>query len=195
MSINQMIIEQLNALISGSITGKEKKTLLDQIQNDAELADMYKILLNLSVVSSRNKKSLQQATQKLSKKVYTDFLKEQASAEIQYGVQIYDSSLIPLPSGVRPALVDTRSLKYQVGNFVVELTVYPITLDSVEIIGQVSTMKKNSTINVSVESKGKRQKGVVDQFGLFRFDRVALGVCTLTFTTENFKEGVIELSL
>lgn len=195
MKNNQDKIEQLFALLSGSLVGKQKKALLDELQKDTELSDMLDILRKMYELTPQNSKSTILAAKKLSKTLYNDFLKEQSSPEKQFGVQVFDSSLLPIPKGVRPASVDTRLLKYQFGKSIVELTVYPITVDSVEIIGQISGVEKEKKIVVIAETNGKTQKTDVDEFCLFRFARIVSGDCRLLFSFENAKEGVIELTL
>ncbi len=195
MKKNQDRIEELNALLKGLLKGKQKKALLDELQKDAELFDMFYLLQKMAEIAPNRPDLLQAASKKLSKTLYKDFLKEQASSKIQIGVQVFDSSLLPLPKGVRPAAVDTRQLKYQLGQSVVELSIYPVTIDSVEIIGQINGLKKNQKLSVTAETKSRTQRTSIDEFCLFRFERVAVGDCRLLFSSENIKESIIELSL
>ena len=195
MKFNQDKIELLLALVSGSLTGKEKKALVAEMQQDADLADMYDLLKQMSTISGHGSKPIVSATQKLSQKLYQDFQKNQASQKVPYGIQLFDSSLLPLPEGIRPASVDTRQLKYQIGMAVVELTMYPITVDSVELIGQINGLESYEELSMAVEIKGKSQNVPVDKFGLFRFERVATGNSSLYLKKGPSNEGLIELIL
>ena len=77
-------IEQLIALLSGSLIGKQKKALLDELQKDAELSDMLDILKKMHELTPHNSKSTISAAKRLSKTLYSDFLKEQSSSEKQF---------------------------------------------------------------------------------------------------------------
>ncbi len=195
MKKNHDRVEELTALLRGSLKEKQKKALLNELKEDTELSGIFDLLKKVSEIAPNGTNPLHTASKKLSKTLYKDFIKKQVSPDKQFGVQIFDSSLLPLPKGVRPAAVDTRLLKYQLGKAVVELTVYPVTVDSVEIIGQISGLKKDQKLSVTAETKSKRQKTDIDEFCLFRFERVVSGDCRLLFSSENKKEGIIELSL
>ncbi len=195
MKFNQDKIELLIAYMSGSLTGIEEKALVAEMQQVPEMAEMYDMLKNMSSISGHGSKPIISATQKLSQKLYQDFLKNQASDKLQYGVQLFDSALLPLPEGIRPASIDTRQLKYQIGELVVELKMYPITVDSVELIGQIEGLDSYDEFSVTVETKKKNQNTSVDKFGLFRFERIAVGNSSLYLMKNNSKEGVIELTL
>ena len=195
MKINQDKIELLLALESGSLTGKEKKALIAEMQQDTDLADMYDLLKRISTISGHGSKPIVSATQKLSQKLFQDFQKNQASHKVPYGIQLFDSSLLPLPEGIRPASVDTRQLKYQIGLAFVELTMYPITVDSVELIGQINCLESFEGLSMTIETNGKSKNVPVDKFGLFRFERVATGNSSLYLKKGNTNEGLIELIL
>ncbi len=195
MKVNQERIERLIALLSGSLTGIEEKALVAEMQQVPELAEMYDMLKDMSAISGHGSKPIISATQKLSQKLYQDFLKNQASDKLQYGIQLFDSSLLPLPEGIRPASVDTRQLKYRIGELVIELKMYPITVDSVELIGQIEGLDSYEEFSVTVETKKKNQNTSVDKFGLFRFERIAIGKNSLYIMKNDSKEGLIELTL
>lgn len=195
MKINQEKIEQLLSLLNGSLKEKDKSILLEELQNNVELFDMFELLKKMDEISPQDSKSMILASKKLSQSLYRDFLKKQASPNLLYGVQVYDSTLLPLPKGVRPASVDTRLLKYQVGGVGVELTIYPITIDSVELIGQIRNIEKNQEITISAETHNKTFTTNIDEFGLFRFERIDAGDCRLMFSIENEKKSIIELTL
>ncbi len=195
MNYNQDIIEQLTALLRGELKGKQKKTLLEELQLDSELSEMFELLKKMHEVRHPESNQIISASKKLSKTLFTDFLKKQLSHKTDFGVRVFDSALLPLPEGVRPASVDTRLLKYHVGEAIVELTVYPITIDSVEIIGQIAGIENNKSIKVIAEVNGEKKEVEVDEFCLFRFERIDIGSCRLLFSSENSKEGIIELEL
>ena len=51
MKTNQDKVEQLTALLRGSLKGKEKKALLEELQNDAELSGMFDFLKKMSEIA------------------------------------------------------------------------------------------------------------------------------------------------
>jgi hypothetical protein len=94
-------------------------------------------------------------------------------------VKTFDSDLLPLPEGVRPAAVDTRRLKYQIDGILIELSLYPVSLDSYEVIGQVCGLDSEAEVSVVLQSVRRKFRTEANQFHLFRFERVPAGNLTL----------------
>lgn len=195
MSKTDAYIIRIEKLINGSLRGKAKKELLGEIKKDKELSILYEMMVLLSSASSPEEKSIRLASMNLSKKMYDDFKKNLKSKTKKIGIRLFDSALLPIPEGVRPAAVDTRSLKYLVGERNVELTLYPITVDSVEIIGRVEQVGPAEDVTIQIESGGFKSDSEIDQFNLFRFERVPLTDCRMIILINGKQAGRIELDL
>ena len=191
-----MSIDEIQKLIAGKIHGKKKKELEKLIDSDTELKELYIILKKLSDSSLSADSKLSGATRKLSGKIFTDFQKALTQKSKKLGVQLFDSSLLPLPDGIRPAAVDTKTLRYLIDENSLELTLYPITTDSVEIIGVVNfAQEQQSEVEVVLKTQKEKFKTVLDQFSLFRFDRISTGECRLSFYIKKKLVGAIEIEI
>ena len=195
MPIDQNTLERLIALLEGKLEDSRKSALLDEIAVDQELGRMFDLLKEMYTLKPGNTNYLISAAKKLSQSLYKDFIKQQKTRDKLYGIQIFDSSILPLPEGVRPAAVDTRRLKYKVGDALVELSTYPITVDSIELIGQISDIKCFQNITIKASTSAGDETVRVDEFGMFRFDRIVHHKCKLSFLFKDGKEAIIELKL
>ena len=89
---------------------------------------------------------------------------------------LFDSSLSPLPAGVRSAVRSERQLLYGVGNYRIDLRIEPqVDTDSVAIVGQVlrSTDAISDVGPVTVKlTKGRKviAQAVSNKFGEFRLE-------------------------
>ena len=191
MTIDQNKLEQLLAFVEDKLDETRKAALLDETASDPELAKMLELLKEMYQLKPGNTNQLIAAAKKLSQSLYRDFVNQQKTPGTLFGVRIFDSSVLPLPEGVSPAAVDTRRLKYKIGDALVELSTYPITVDSIELIGRISELKSFDNITVSAGDQTVR----VDELGMFRFDRIECEQGRLTFTFNDGQEAVIELKL
>lgn len=184
--------ELLTKLLDGKISRAEKKEFLAATKKDPELAEQYRLALKLQQTGRNRTSHINPATSKLSQALFSDFIKNQAS-KITYAVRTYDSSFLPLPEGVRPASVDTRSIKYKLGTYHIELTVYPITVDSIEIIGRIEGTPKNATISLKYSSREFTDTISADTFNLFRFERVPAEQGLIQISVNDILAGILEL--
>ncbi|KAA3637767.1 MAG: hypothetical protein DWP97_00280 [Calditrichaeota bacterium] len=191
-----MNIDEIQKLISGKFRGKKKRELEKIIEADTELKELYIVLKKLFESSLLSDKKLTGATRELSGKIYSDFQKAIKLKSKKIGVQIFDSSLLPLPEGIRPAAVDTKTLRYLIDGSSLELTVYPITTDSVEIIGVVN-FENDLQTEVQVVLKTQKEKFIseLDQFSLFRFERIPVGKCRISFYMKKKLFGAVEIEI
>lgn len=111
------------------------------------------------------------------------------------GLTVFDSKLLPLPDGVRPALVDTRRMKFLINNGQLELSFYPITLNSSEVIGQYSGNENPSGIAVELRRGRVRLVSTANEFGLFRFPRAPKGTYALRIRTADAVIAEIDLEI
>ncbi len=95
------------------------------------------------------------------------------------GVVLFDSLLMPLPQGVRPATVDTRRLKYQLPEGVLEMSLYPVTTEYYEMIGQLRKISPETVPQVTLHYGQKKIRTEANDVNLFHFPRIPAGACRL----------------
>jgi hypothetical protein len=122
-------------------------------------------------------------------------LKEKRGGRKKKGITIFDSQLLPLPEGVRPALVDTRRIRYKVDEKLLELSIYPVSLNSFEVIGQLAEAEKSEQLIVIMRLGRKKISTEANEFGLFRFPRLTKGSYILEIRAGDDPVGEFELEI
>jgi len=111
------------------------------------------------------------------------------------GITIFDSKLLPLPEGVRPATVDTRRVRYLTKDGRLDLSFYPVSLNSLEMIGQYSGNGGVSGMAVELRRGRIRLMSTANEFGLFRFPRIPKGIYSLRIRTAGAVIAEIDLEI
>ncbi len=188
--------DKLIDFIKGRLTPEEQSSLKEQIENDPILQKM------IAVIKDMNNEADQIEWQKLKKpshnlidRLLKDIKKRKSAGNDKWGINIFDSGLLPLPEGVRPAEVDTRRLKFLVGDGQLELSIYPISPKSFELIGQISGLKQDEAISIELKSGKSLIKSETNQFNLFRISRVPAGKYNLNLLKGRKIAGKIDLEL
>jgi len=122
-------------------------------------------------------------------------LREKRDGRQKKGVTIFDSQLLPLPEGVRPALVDTRRIRYKIDDVVLEVSVYPVSLNSFELIGQLEGAEKFGELTVTMRLGRKKIVTQANEFGLFRFPRLTKGSYIMEIQAGSDPVGEFELEI
>jgi hypothetical protein len=91
------------------------------------------------------------------------------------GITTFDSRLLPLPEGIRPATVETRRLKYQLGDSQLDISLYPISPGSYELIGQLSGLNTGEVLDIQLCRGQTKLSARSNEFQLFLFPRVPTG--------------------
>jgi hypothetical protein len=110
-------------------------------------------------------------------------------------VTIYDSRLLPLPEGVRPATVDTRRLRFRSVDHELSLSAYPVSTGSYELIGQLTAGGCTEPLIAEVRVGKKRITAQANRFRVFRFPRVEVGTCKLTVKSAQRAIVVVHIDL
>lgn len=139
--------------------------------------------------------NIQILSERLASKVYDDFIFKNTPGNERAGVCRYDSSIFPVPDGVRPAAVDTRRLRYTLDSCDLELSIYPINLEAFELIGQIHGQPHDTSVNVVLTAKGGSFETRTDRFHLFRFKRIPCGTYRLCLYYDKDEIGFINLEL
>ena len=170
MKHKQPDIELLTRFHRQELSDEETAALEKELQKDPDLAELSELVRRMVEGSADvDWPHIARAVESVSDRMFTDF---QRSRKDKCGVVIYDSKLLPLPSDVRPAAVDSRRLKFRLGDFTLDVSVYPLTPDSFELIGQLTEKDKSTSFRVSAKCGSTKKTAECDQFGLFRFERL-----------------------
>jgi len=178
-------IEQLIALIRTGTGDDERARLEDLIEGDDELREVYSLLRQLepdgeSALWEQDDKALKV----MAARIIEDFDQGRRNRKGEQGVLVYDSSIVPAPAGVRPAVQDSRELHYKFEDGDMTVSLYRISPDSFEMIGQVRGTDESSVSSLTLQAGRKVVKSKTDEFGVFRFERVPRRQCELIANRE-----------
>ncbi len=172
--IEQLILDYLQ----GRLDPKREKEVQTRIENDPEAAALFQLVraMKNQAVPDRD---LQTAVKRLIDRFVGDLKKQQTDSP-NHGLLTFDSGLMPLPAGIRPATIDSRRLRYAAGDIELELSMYPASPETYEIIGQVSGYEKGTALDVAMRSSRRSFREKSNPFQVFHFVRVPAGIYTLT---------------
>ena len=182
--------------LKGNLAAGERREIEKMIGVDRELTGLFSIVKRLFLEGQKaNWKQLQSSTLKLADRLFTDYQKSVKNPKIHHGITMFDSMMLPLPAGVRPATIDKRRLKYKIGEMDLDISLYPISSSSYEMIGQIFDLEADSELTVRLKS-GKREYRVnADQFNLFRFVRIPVAKYVMDLLSGRNRIGTVELEL
>jgi hypothetical protein len=188
--------DKLIDYIKGQLNSKEHASMKAQIENDPILQKMISVIKGMkNEVDQIEWPKLEKSSHDLFDRLLNDVKKQKSKGNEKRGVNIFDSRLLPLPEGVRPADVDTRRLKFLIGDAQLELSIYPISPKSFELIGQISGLEQVRSLSVELISGKSRITSEANQFNLFRVPRVPAGTYNLNFYDGQNIIGKIDLEL
>ncbi len=189
-------VEKLIQYVRGELSAKERQKLKSELETDSELVRLLSLVNALEESQADlNLVDDSRAAQSIADQIFHDFRRTRSKRGNHRGVVVFDSKLLPLPEGIRPAKMDTRRLKYHVGELDLHLSLYPISPDSYEIIGQVAGGPDNIEYEIQLARNAKKLTCRTDPFGLFRFERVPVDSYKLTLTGGSLTKGIIEVTL
>jgi hypothetical protein len=166
------------------------------VRRDKELKELYPIVEELCRSGrSTNWNEARTAAVKLSSQLFRDYLKGERMKKPGYGITVFDSGILPLPEGVRKADVGTRRVKYRLGDNFLEVSFYPVSTGSYEIIGQSSDMEGGALSQVILKSNRATFTADTDQFNIFRFPRVPLDKYSLYLIADRRRIGSVTIEL
>jgi hypothetical protein len=186
------LVDELLAQLDGE-TGKELKA---RLSDDPALAEIANLLgRSGDRQDSAEWQKLEASAHLLLKSLLRDAQSAQSDPDGQHGVLVFDSGLLPLPEGVRPATVDTRRLRYQVGKNRLELSLYPVSVKTYELIGQLSDQSNEHGFTVELLGARTRFSATSDRFGVFRFPRITGGKYQLRIADDGKTIAVVDLEI
>ncbi len=192
-------IKYINIVVKymeNKMSPKERRSFKSLLKSDKELAEMYKLISGLkNNLDTADAFTLLAPLENLSSKMFSDYNKAKKEKEIDYGVKIYDSKVIPLPAGIRPSAVDTRRMNYKFDNFELNLSLYPISFYSYEMIGNIDTNDDNDEYILKLTNDDETFETQTDETCTFRFPRISISTYNLYVLKNNRAIAVAEIEL
>jgi hypothetical protein len=188
-------IENLILYFSGKLNGFAKKSLEQKLKKDRELREIYKLLK-----SSMKDKPIPDTAEtsgrlkSLSNRMFEEFKKGKMK-NINIGINIYDSGVLPTPSGVRPSIVDTRRLKYKFDEFTLEIALYPVTVFAYELVGFIDRLPEGHKYRIELLQDDQILSANVDDANMFLFKRISMENNNLRILCDGDVIGIIDLKL
>lgn len=196
MSDKKRHFEQLVAYIEGRLSPEEQSEMEKRIAQDPALQKTIAVMKGLKSEAEKiDWHKMQKPSHDLFDRLLKDIKRRKSEAGGKRGVNIFDSGLLPIPEGVRPAEVDTRRLKYLIGDGELELSLYPVSPKSFEIIGQVKGLENAGVLSVEIKSGKTRISVAANEFNLFRIPRITSGSYKLNLIEGKKVIGKIDLTL
>lgn len=196
MSVNEKRFRQLADYLRGNLSDEEKKALEVEIENDPDLQNLVGMMSEIRAESdSIEWEKIQQPVHGMFGRLLKDFKHAAGDKRSRRGVRTYDSKYLPLPEGVRPATVNTRRIRYQIGEDDLEISCYPASPGSYEVIGQLSGQKQGEILEIELTRGKDKQRVSSNQFQLFRFERVGLGAQTLKIKRKGRIIALVDIEL
>ena len=189
-------VESIIEYLAGKMSPRERERFEARLAADNELSEMYKL------VRSLREKSLQTsgrddavALRELSVDMFRAFQKAGRGKDVPRALKVYDSKTLPLPTGVRPSLASARRVKYRSESLAVNIAMYPVSLHSYEIIGQISGLESSQPFQIKLKGTRETFRAESDQSHLFIFPRVPAGKYDLTVMSHGKVMSVIDIDL
>ncbi len=168
-------IEKLADDLLKRLSDKEREELAEKLDSDQDLAELKSLVGDTDSAALSEWEKLRQSAHSLLKGMLKDTREAGKNPRQERGIVTYDSQMLPLPDGVRPALVDTRRVRYQVGDQRLELSLYPVSPKSYELIGQLSVTVGTKEIKIELSGGQRKITAQADQFGVFHIERLPGG--------------------
>ena len=176
------IVELLMKLIDGTLDTESQSEVLRLIEQKPEIKRLHTLLARLKD-ASREDRDLKKAASALVERFVRDMKMAKDEREPARGVLSFDSGLLPLPAGVRPATVDSRRLRYIFGERRLEVSIYPASPGTYEVIGQASGFASGDILTADLEGAPGKMHERSNRFQVFHFERVPAGTYTLRVTS------------
>ena len=182
--------------LKGDLPRAKRRSAEAMVRQDKELRELYPVVEKLCQTGkSMNWNEEREAALKISTQLFRDYMKGKKLKKPGYGITVFDSRILPLPEGVRKADVGTRRIKYRVGDRLLEVSLYPISTGSYEIIGQTSNMEDDSLSRVILKSGKESFSADTDRFNVFRFPRIPLDKYSLYLIAGKKRIGSVTIEL
>jgi len=189
-------LELLIEYLRGQLGPEDQALMEKRIADDPVLGEMIRFLSDLrSEIGSADWKEMKHPSHTLFERLLKDIKYRKRDASGTQGVTIFDSQLLPLPEGVRSAAVDTRRIKYLIGEAQLEISLYPVSPSSFEVIGLLTGYDTGEVLDVELSGKKVKLSARANRFSLFRYPQVSAGVYELSIRDGEKLVGRVNLEL
>jgi hypothetical protein len=199
VSKNEDMVDILLKFLRGELNAKESRKVKSRLKKDKEMAEMLALLKNLQPKGRRAEwKNVLKSALKLSSRQFEDFLKSRRKDQPPYGITVYDSSVLPLPSGIRSefsSTVNSRRIKYKINGLELILSLQPVSMENFNILGQISGLEEGLNIKVVLKSKRKKFEAGTDQFHVFHFEKIPADQYSLKVYKGNKTIGMADFEI
>ncbi len=192
MPSRKELMERLQRYLEGQMEADEKALFEKQLEGDPELRRMLQLQRALARETAEGG-DLRQAAKGLIDRFIKDLHRSKETGHRAF--LTFDSGLLPLPVGIRPASVDSRRLKYAADNIQLEVSVYPASPGSFEVIGQVEGYPSGVTLNITLSRGRTILRETANPFQVFHFARVPQGGYALTVADPDGRQVEFSLEL
>ena len=166
-------LERVIAYLLGELDSAAAREVEALLSHDSELREVFSAVSELQKEGKEiDWSEIRQPINDMTSRLIEDFRRRKGAGGSDNGVLVYDSRYLPLPEGVRPATTGTRKLHYKFDNGELDISLYPISPESYEIVGQASGDQFGKEIRLRLKSGSTSFKTESDNFRLFRFERV-----------------------
>ncbi|MBN2225964.1 MAG: hypothetical protein JW763_01225 [candidate division Zixibacteria bacterium] len=189
-------VELLMCHLEGECSPDESRRLEALLKTDPALRRLRDFLRESTTSEKRPALyELRSAARELSARMFRDWRRMGSQTDPPRGLAVYDSKNLPIPEGVRPAVVDTRRLKYKTDDMELELSLYPVALNAYELVGQVAGPEITRPCRIELKSEARTMAAATDEFCLFYVPRLPVASYTLTVLADNRAVAVVDIDL
>lgn len=180
MAVSDNERKRLIAYLETRFSKEKAADLIQSLGSDEELQAMVRHLKQISDENaSVDWENLKSPAREIFRHILHDSKQGKKRGGSPRAVRIFDSRVLPLPQGVRPATVDTRRVKYIAGEGVIDISLYPVSPESFELIGQVSGLDIDADAAIEASGTDAVLSASANECGVFRFPRIPRGAYTL----------------
>ena len=188
--------EKIAAYLQGQLGADERNAIKKKIEQDPVLRSFIDASRELiDEVGDGYWKQVEPSVHALLSRQLQELKQARKNPRRQYGITTFDSKLLPVPEGVRPATVDSRRIKIQLRDGQLDLSLYPVSTGSFEIIGQILDWQSTQVMTMVLESRSAKLAAETNQFHLFQFPRVPCGKYTLKIKDGRSVVAAIDLEI
>jgi len=177
MSSKRDKVERLQQYLDGRLDPEEAVRVEEHLAADPRLRRMLDLLRAMRRTQPGDG-ALESAARGLIDRVVTDLHRRKDSPH--RGLLTFDSGLLPLPAGIRPATLDSRRLRYAAEGLRLELSVYPASPGTFEVIGQIEGSRRGAALEVSLRQGRQTLRERTNPVHVFHFARVPEGAHDMT---------------
>ena len=195
MKKNDQKYELLLKYIRSELDKEESLNVKKMLNSDREFRKMYDVLKNYGTDRLKGHLAdLIPSLRQISINMFREYHKPGREDNIERGLPIFDSRVMPIPEGVRPSVTNSRRLKYKFRGMELEVSLYAISLYSYELIGQFSGVEGK---NYQIELVGKkfRQTTQTDELCMFTFARIPSNEYQINISENQEVLAVVDLKV